>query len=183
MKKYVLDDLCSPGYREQLGTMAWGRGGIKYIADVVALVPKQSPGMTYTILDYGCGPADLGPIVRERYPKRTDIQFVGYDPAIPGKQALPKPAYVVCCLDVLEHIEPDKLDAVLDHLFSVTIVRAFFVVAMRPADKRLPDGRNAHLIIDNAKWWHDKIAGAGAWKLAIQIIDAGGAMKVWARKP
>jgi len=39
--------------------------------------------------------------------------YFPYDPAFP-EYGKPKPAELVCCIDVLEHIEPCKLDAVLD---------------------------------------------------------------------
>ena len=62
------------------------------------------------------------------------------------------------CTDVLEHIEPDRLDEVLDDLKRVTRKMGFFVVATRAADKTLPDGRNAHLIQQERDWWLPKLA-------------------------
>jgi hypothetical protein len=102
-----------------------------------------------SILDYGCGKgllkAGLGEMVRE------------YDPAIPGKEAPPAPADLVVCTDVLEHIERDCLDAVLDDLRRVTLRAGFFTVATTPAAKFLADGRNAHLIVEPARWWLPKL--------------------------
>jgi hypothetical protein len=34
---------------------------------------------------------------------------------------------------------------------------AWFIIACYPAKKLLPDGRNAHLIIESPIWWLDKI--------------------------
>jgi hypothetical protein len=156
--------------------MPWSKdGGGKYVSEIVALAPEQ-PGVVHTILDYGCGLSDLGAVIRQAYPTRTDIRVYGYDPGIPSKEALPEPADIVVCTDVLEHIEPDKLDAVLSHLYSVTKRIAFVVIAMRPADKRLPDGRNAHLIIDNTKWWYDKLFAVGPWKFLIDDYGEGSGM-------
>lgn len=102
-----------------------------------------------TILDYGCGKGRLrekiGDCVRE------------YDPAIPGKDADPEPADLVVCTDVLEHIEPESLDDVLKHIHSRTGKYLYFVVSLRPAQKTLADGRNAHLIVESANWWLEKI--------------------------
>jgi hypothetical protein len=102
------------------------------------------------ILDYGCGQgqlqAALGEVVRE------------YDPAIAGKDADPAPADLVVCTDVLEHIEPEHLDEVLLHLRAKTMKRLFFAIALRPAGKTLADGRNAHLIVETAAWWLDRLA-------------------------
>lgn len=97
-----------------------------------------------SVLDYGCGKgglrAALGDIVRE------------YDPAIPGKDSEPEPAQLLVCTDVLEHIEPEKLDSVLEHIRCLgdTIL---LIIATRPATKDLPDGRNAHLLVRDAEWW------------------------------
>ena len=73
-------------------------------------------------------------------------------PAFPdyGK---PRSADLVCCIDVLEHIEPTYLDAVLEELRAITVKRGFFSVHCRPAMKFLPDGRNAHLIQQPTSWW------------------------------
>lgn len=101
-----------------------------------------------SILDYGCGKgslrAALGDIVQE------------YDPAVPGKDARPEPADLVVCTDVLEHVEPECLDAVLDDLKRVTLRVALLTVATVPARKELADGRNAHLIVQPPRWWIPK---------------------------
>jgi 2-polyprenyl-3-methyl-5-hydroxy-6-metoxy-1,4-benzoquinol methylase len=102
-----------------------------------------------SILDYGCGKgalkASLGDVVRE------------YDPAIPGKDSVPEPADLVVCTDVLEHIEREYLDSVLNDLKRVTRRGGFFTIATRPAEKNLADGRNAHLIVEPARWWLPKL--------------------------
>ena len=82
----------------------------------------------------------------------------GYDPAIEGLDAPPNPADIVVCGDVLEHVEPQCLDAVVDDLRRVTKKAALLVVATRPAVKTLADGRNAHLIVESADWWLPRIA-------------------------
>jgi hypothetical protein len=64
---------------------------------------------------------------------------------------------MVACIDVLEHIEPDCLDDVLDHLKHLTGKIGFFTVSCIPAKKTLPDGRNAHLIQESPEWWLPKI--------------------------
>lgn len=110
------------------------------------------------ILDYGCGQCTLGAALRTL---GFSSKIIEYDPCIPGFDALPTPADLVVCTDVLEHVEPSKLDAVIAHIFSITKYSAFFVVATRPANKRLSDGRNAHLTIENADFWINKIENAG----------------------
>ena len=103
-----------------------------------------------TILDYGCGKQTLGMAL-------SHLLIVGYDPAIPGLDAPPEPADLTVCTDVLEHIEPDCLDAVLDDLERLALKGVFLTVATRPAKKFLADGRNAHLIQQPAEWWLPKI--------------------------
>lgn len=103
-----------------------------------------------SVLDYGCGKGllkrSLGwPLIQE------------YDPSIEGKDAPPSPADLCVCTDVLEHIEPDCLEAVLDDLQRCVKKVGFFTIATRPAKKILPDGRNAHLIQESHAWWLPKI--------------------------
>ena len=57
------------------------------------------------------------------------------------------------CTDVLEHIEPGCLDAVLDDLQRVTRGLILLTVATRPAKKTLPDGSNTHKIVENQHFW------------------------------
>ena len=103
-----------------------------------------------TILDYGCGKGYLAATLLNR---PRDYVVSEYDPAIEGRDTPPGPADLVFCGDVLEHIEPECLNAVLADLSGLTRRIAFLVIATRPASKRLADGRNAHLIVESASWW------------------------------
>ena len=67
--------------------------------------------------------------------------------------APPRTAELVCCIDVLEHIEPNFVDNVLHDLERITENLGFFSIHMGPAEKILPDGRNAHIIQKPASWW------------------------------
>lgn len=102
-----------------------------------------------SVLDYGCGKGllkkALGDIVNE------------YDPAIAGKDGKPEQADLVVCLDVLEHIEPEKLGSVLEHIRSLSRKITLVNISTIEAVKFLPDGRNAHLIIEDAEWWRTKL--------------------------
>lgn len=109
--------------------------------------PLVRPGDT--VLNYGCGKSVLR--------CDNDVHVVNYDPAIVGCESLPEPADVVLCTDVLEHVEPDCIDDVLDHLKALTKQVAFFTIALFPAAKTLADGRNAHLIQESYLWWIHKL--------------------------
>lgn len=101
------------------------------------------------ILDYGCG--------KETLQRSLPFPIHMYDPCIPHRATPPEPADLVVCTDVLEHIEPECLDAVLDDIARLTKKLVFLEVATRPAVKFLPDGRNAHLIQEQAPWWLPKL--------------------------
>ena len=45
----------------------------------------------------------------------------------------------------------------LDELERVTRNRGVFTVHLQPAKKTLPDGRNAHLILQPAEWWAERL--------------------------
>jgi hypothetical protein len=106
------------------------------------------------LLDYGAGKGRLGQTLRQTMPLPVTIHH--YDPAIPEWSAEPKPCGFVCSIDVLEHIEPELLDNVLDHLRELVLGAGFFTVHIGPAIKVLPDGRNAHLIQQPPSWWLPK---------------------------
>lgn len=103
-----------------------------------------------SISDYGAGKKNLQKKLIELGLK--DFQYYPYDPVFP-EYGLPKKADIVCCIDVLEHIEEEYLNNVLDELKNITINLGFFTIATIPAGKFLKDGRNAHLIQKPASWW------------------------------
>jgi hypothetical protein len=105
------------------------------------------------LLDYGCG-HNLS-LKKTLKPERP-IKYQCYDPAVPDYAGNPTPAQMVVCIDVLEHIEPDCLEEVLDHLEELTEQVLFATVHTGPAGKVLSDGRNAHLIQQPYQWWLPK---------------------------
>lgn len=108
------------------------------------------------VLDYGCG-RKMG--LTKTLNVKHRITYQGYDPGsgLDELMTAPIPAQLVCCIDVLEHIEPDHLDGVLDHLQKLTEVVGFFTFHTGPAVKTLPDGRNAHLTQQPIEWWLSKM--------------------------
>lgn len=139
-------------------TDAFGGRGHKWNRRVATLAKKFDCS---SVLDYGCGKATLS---------IESAEVRRYDPAIPEFNELPEPADLVVCTDVLEHIEPNRLGDVLDHLQSLTMKAAFLVIGTRPSDKTMPDGRNAHLIIEPMDWWMPRITKR--WKV-LASYDSG----------
>lgn len=105
-----------------------------------------------SILDYGSGGNRW---LENGLGRLYDVR--SYDPCIDGLEARPEPADVVACMDVLGHVEPDCLDAVLDDLLRCTGLMIMLIVETGRAKKFLPDGRNAHLIQQPLEWWMPKL--------------------------
>lgn len=153
------EDLCSAEYREQLQqVLATGRhwrAGHSH-ADTVSAFAQELGAAS--ILDYGCGQGTLRPAL----PDRTVFE---YDPGRPEKWNLPKPADLVVATDVLEHVEPNRVEAVLRHIGRLAIRGAFLVISLSPSKVLLPDGRNAHLTVRPEDWWLKQL-GAVDWTIA-----------------
>lgn len=154
-------DLISRWYRDEQRTLharpgGYGGKGDKWAPAVAGLVARF--GAT-SVLDYGCGQGALKTALRPLV--AGDVRIDDYDPAIPGKDGNPSFADLVVCTDVLEHIEPDRLLTVLQHLNILARKALFLVIATRPSNKTLSDGRNAHLIVQPDKWWAKTLEAAG----------------------
>jgi len=106
------------------------------------------------ISDYGAGKCNL----KKSLDKMgiTGIDYYPYDPVFPEYGA-PKAADLVCCFDVLEHIEEDFLVNVLNDLKKITVKLGLFSIHTGPAQKTLSDGRNAHIIQQPSSWWLPKL--------------------------
>jgi hypothetical protein len=107
-------------------------------------------GNCTSLSDYGAGKRNLAKALGLK--DGGKVRYQPYDPAFPEYGA-PMPADLVTCIDVLEHIEPQALDAVLAEIASISPKLAFLTVHTGPAKKVLTDGRNAHLIQESTSWW------------------------------
>lgn len=107
-----------------------------------------------SLSDYGAGKQNLKKALNDL--GKRDFEYFPYDPAFPEYGA-PRSADLVCCIDVLENIEPDYVDAVLKDLAAITTKIGFYSIATGPANKTLADGRNAHLIQQPSSWWLPKL--------------------------
>ncbi len=129
----------------------YGVASLSY-APLVRNVFDQS--RSRSISDYGAGKCNLKIGLERTGLKNFD--YFPYDPVFP-EYGPPKKADLVCCIDVLEHIEPDLIDNVIDDLGRITVKFGFFTIATGPAVKVLSDGRNAHLIQKPTSWWLPKL--------------------------
>lgn len=131
----------------------YGTASIQYAPLVTDILNRMQ---IRHILDYGSGRKMN--LVRHIKPDHK-VSYQAYDPGA-GLDSLstpPIPAQMVACIDVLEHVEPDCLDDVLNHLQSLTQVLLFCTVHTGPAMKTLPDGRNAHINQQPMQWWLPKL--------------------------
>ena len=107
-----------------------------------------------SLSDYGAGKQRLRIALEQLGAAPQD--YFPYDPVFP-EYGPPKPADLVCCIDVLEHIETEFIDSVIDELAQITRKFGFFSIHTRPAVKVLDDGRNAHIIQAPPSWWLSKL--------------------------
>lgn len=146
----------SQEYKEQLELLHsqnedWGTSSLRHLPRIEAMLIERSFA---SFLEIGCGKGKLVEALKEKFPDR---KIEGYDPAVPA-YAPPKPAATItACIDVLEHIEPEYLDNFLKLLARKTHTMCYMVIALTKAKQILPDGRNAHLIIENSRWWKMKV--------------------------
>jgi hypothetical protein len=125
----------------------YGTASIKQAPLVKQIFEKNN---FMSISDYGAGKKNLQKALFNIGLK--DFKYLPFDPAFP-EYGNPEPADLVCCIDVLEHIEPEYLDNVMADLKNIIINAGFFTIATIPARKTLADSRNAHLIIKPTNWW------------------------------
>ena len=146
--------MISAAYRKEQETLHenpnYGVASVGYAPIVSNLINKI--GVT-EVLDYGAGKGRLAKSINPDH----KVKVRHYDPGVKDWSNAPDSAQFVACIDVLEHIEPEYLDAVLDDLVRVTEFYGFFTVHTGPAVKMLSDGRNAHLIQEPSAWWLPKI--------------------------
>ena len=154
----ILDLLITDSYKEQLVELhsdrLWGGTGRKHSAMILEVAKEYE---CVTALDYGSSNHRdcLKRHFHMKYPGQ--LLFYEYDPAIESKSGLPQPADMIVCTDVLEHIEPELLQNVLQHMSDCMLKCGYFVISTMEALSILSDGRNAHLIIKDKEWWKETL--------------------------
>lgn len=104
------------------------------------------------VIDYGCGAA-RGVSIFSRF------DVIDYDPGVPECSALPAPADLVVSIHTLEHVEPDCVDAVIEHMQSLARLALLVVVSCEASTKLLPDGSAWHSFVRPASWWRARLSG------------------------
>lgn len=136
----------------------YGTASIQYAEAVATLINFYE--VTH-LLDYGCGAQTNLPKAMAQLPAdkkiRHKVTYQAYDPGVPRFSKPPLPADLVACIDVLEHIEPQFIDAVLDDLTRLSTAVIFATIDTGPALKVLSDGRNAHVLQRPIGWWFPKL--------------------------
>lgn len=148
-----MTQLITPEYRDLNAKLHkagnYGGGGWKWVGVALHFFLRQKASR---IIDYGCGQGSFGAWwPYDLYP------CVDYDPVtFPNRPERADGTFVVCC-DVMEHVEPQCLGDVLSDIGLYATAGALFVIATKPAKKVLADGRNAHLIVEQAPFWLHKL--------------------------
>lgn len=175
--------LISEPYRRQQQTLhettEYGTASLQYAPLVAQIIDRLSIDH---LLDYGSGArcnlakalfgagSACRPKLEHIEPGRK-FRYQAYDAGVPQLSDAPISAQLVACIDVLEHVEPECLDSVLDHLVSLTEAAVFLTVHTGPAAKTLPDGRNAHINQQPMSYWLPKL-----WeRFEIQTVQVTGA--------
>jgi cyclopropane fatty-acyl-phospholipid synthase-like methyltransferase len=147
--------MISEEYKKQLSTMHnSGKfdNGVKAYKIVKDFIEQYKPT---SLLDFGCGKGGLIATIAKLHP---EIIVAGYDPGNPDFNQLPNsPVDVVVSTDAIEHIEPLHLIETLNTIGSLITRCGCFRIACYPAKKKLPDGRNAHLIVQPPEWWREQL--------------------------
>ncbi len=120
----------------------YGISGQRYVQLVMVLAQKYD---TVDVLDYGCGKGTLG--------RNLPFQIQEYDPAILKHSQPPEPADLVVCTDVMEHVEPQCVSAVLDDIKRLTKKCAVFTIGLAESQKHFSDGENLHICLKPYDWW------------------------------
>lgn len=157
-----MQTIVSENYREQLLSLHQSSvfGNLKDIPPEIKKIIENNN--IQSILDFGCGKGFLVETLKTEFPLITTY---GFDPTHKIYNSLPESNVdLIMSFDVLEHIEPENLDNVLVMLHNKCNKVMYHLIACHPAKRNLPDGRNAHLIVESPEWWREKFKFSG-WKI------------------
>ena len=152
-----MDSLISKEYKEKIVAFHKKRGWGGPISNNVPSIiyTYMALSQANSILDYGAGSGLFKEKMDNQYPN-AKFNIHEYEPGIIGKDDDPPICDATVCLDVLEHIEPDKIDNVLQHIYDKTNKWAYIIICCTPSRKTFPDGQNLHILQRESNWWLEK---------------------------
>lgn len=135
------------------------------------------------LLDFGCGAGKAAKALQG-----DGLDVVGLDHVnaleveIPFRQtalwSLPNPVpammpadFGICC-DVMEHIPPEKVDAVLDGIARSVDGPVYFSISTVPDMFGAAIGKTLHLTVQPAAWWREQLGARWASVTVIAETDA-----------
>jgi len=153
-----------------------------------------------TLIDLGCGSGRASMELREAglKVKLLDITRTSLDPDVNFKVGVIGIPFIECCLwlpdvaehgrfdwvyccDVLEHIPPEHVDAVLDNIHALTTKGAFLQIALWPENFGNYIGEELHLTVESDDWWLEKITQR--WPVEYQAPSGDGRLIVLTGAP
>lgn len=144
-------DIISPEYLDEQKNLHnnpdYGVASLVF-APIVAKICRENN--IKNISDYGAGKKRLLEGLKKE--GINEIVYFPYDPVFP-EYGEAKKADLLCCIDVLEHIEPKYVENTIRKLAELTVKVGFYSIHMGPATKILSNGKNAHLIQKPTSWW------------------------------
>mgnify|MGYP003151775866 FL=1 len=152
-----MKNLISPEYQAQIEKLhqrkPWG-GAVRGKAQMLHKHMLMSGAKS--MLDYGCGRSDLRKELEATYGTYPYI-LNEYEPGLPELADDPPVSDAVISFDVLEHVEPDKVDNVIKHIHDKCNMWTFHKICLRAATGVFPvSGQNLHLTIKPGFWWLQK---------------------------
>jgi len=153
----------------------WGSTGVRYLPEIHSYIKEWN---FKTLLDYGCGKGSL--VTHIGLDVLGVENVVGYDPAVPEFRAKPKGQYdFVTCTDVMEHVEREHIAATIEEIKNYAVEAAWFLIACYPAKAVLPDGRNAHLTVEEPEFWCKQIQNH--FKIIAPTLDNRNQLRIFAQ--
>lgn len=154
-----MNNTCSPIHVERLRKLHARDPNFGVIGHLWAeriatdIAREDDPCESY--LDYGCGRSGL--LERVLNLSTAHIHGEEWDPALCEREEnAPRDSKYdyVSCIDVLEHVEKDKLDAVLSHIRSLMGKRGIITISLR---RRSPRKRKVHPNVHPREWWIEQL--------------------------
>lgn len=120
---------------------------------------------SHSVVDVGCGTGRGGRKIHELTGCRVELidfaeNCLDDDIDLPFaiadlKHPIPTAAHFAYCTDVMEHIPPENVEAVLNNILGCA-PKAFFQISLVPDDMGSEIGHPLHLTVRPYEWWADQ---------------------------